>query len=677
TLKTELSGLYGIELDNNNDNNATAAAAVNAQNQDKKQDPIADVESSAYFLVKKDSTEVTEKLKVDSFDDDLEAAIEAHHHVHYDTDDDDSTEKVDDDLIARLKTLFKDIGNLKAFIALNHSGLVKICKKFDKAFGFQEQALINNFREEIFCYESASIFNVASVTRLEEELSDIAKLYHFANYYHCVNKPEFGLDQANAIRNHLDGYAANQNVFDKQHVEHSDNFQWTYSHFKIRGRILPFPTFFLRYEFLTELAIVVITLILSFVKTLEDKVQAKAVAYSFFMCANWAFAPMPLFMVSLSAPLVGVLFQICKTEDGSVITRSETANIAFQSMWSSTIMILISGFTMATALKKYNIAKFFAGFVLRKCGKSPRIIILLLMLIACYLSMFISNVATPVLCFGLAEDMLQDLGANSPLAKAIALGIAFAANIGGMASPISSPQNIVGMQYLQPYGVGWGSWLAVALPCSLICIMFIWGLICSMFNFKGEKIKQQKAFKLNFGIVEAYIFLVCAVTIALWCTSDQVAHVFGNSGVVGIIPMLAFFSVGILNKNDFVCFPWDIVGLAMGSLVFGKLITLSGLLGNIASSLEKHVGHLHLFAVTVIFDLLMLVIGTFVSHTVSAIVLIPLVQQVGARLSAPHAAEILIFQMALLASCGMALPSSGFPNVTAISQLDKKKRAYL
>lgn len=73
----------------------------------------------------------------------------------------------------------------------------------------------------------------------------------------------------------------------------------------------------------------------------------------------------------------------------------------------------------------------------------------------------------------------------------------------------------------------------------------------------------------------------------------------------------------------------------------------------------------------------MLVVGTFVSHTVSAIIIIPLVQEVGDKLNDPKAAPILVFGCALLASAGMGLASSGFPNVTAISKLDKKGNRYL
>lgn len=73
----------------------------------------------------------------------------------------------------------------------------------------------------------------------------------------------------------------------------------------------------------------------------------------------------------------------------------------------------------------------------------------------------------------------------------------------------------------------------------------------------------------------------------------------------------------------------------------------------------------------------MLVIGTFVSHTVSAIIIIPLVQEVGDSLPSDKAAPILVFTCCLLAAADMELASSGFPNAAAILKTDRKGNRYL
>jgi hypothetical protein len=63
--------------------------------------------------------------------------------------------------------------------------------------------------------------------------------------------------------------------------------------------------------------------------------------------------------------------------------------------------------------------------------------------------MWISNVAAPVLCFSLAAPILRTLSVNHPFAKSLVIGIALASNLGGMTSPISSPQNIFAVRWSQ------------------------------------------------------------------------------------------------------------------------------------------------------------------------------------------------------------------------------------
>lgn len=56
-------------------------------------------------------------------------------------------------------------------------------------------------------------------------------------------------------------------------------------------------------------------------------------------------------------------------------------------------------------------------------------------------------------------------------------------------------------------------------------------------------------------------------------------------GVTALVPMVAFFGSGVLNKSDFESFPWSVVMLAMGGIVLGDAATCSGLLTEMASVL--------------------------------------------------------------------------------------------
>lgn len=77
--------------------------------------------------------------------------------------------------------------------------------------------------------------------------------------------------------------------------------------------------------------------------------------------------------------------------------------MVFSSMWTPVIMLLLGGFTLAAALSKCRIDKRIATFVLSKAGTQPRTVLIANMLVSAFASMLISNVAAPVLCYGIIE----------------------------------------------------------------------------------------------------------------------------------------------------------------------------------------------------------------------------------------------------------------------------------
>ena len=75
----------------------------------------------------------------------------------------------------------------------------------------------------------------------------------------------------------------------------------------------------------------------------------------------------------------------------------------FADMFSPVIMLLLGGFSLAAALSKHHIAKGMASFVLQKAGSEPKYVLLANMFVSTFASMWISNVAAPVLCFSLIQ----------------------------------------------------------------------------------------------------------------------------------------------------------------------------------------------------------------------------------------------------------------------------------
>ncbi|KAJ5713873.1 uncharacterized protein N7483_011054 [Penicillium malachiteum] len=444
------------------------------------------------------------------------------------------------------------------------------------------------------------------------------------------------------------------------------------------GRI-QFPLWFCSLSFGTlVLSFAVFGALLS-LRIMETTEQQNCLAMLVLVSILWSTEAIPLFVTSLLIPFLVVVLGIMRSEDKphKRLGPKEATSVVFGAMWTPVIMLLLGGFTIAAALSKYDIARRMAMFVLSKAGSKPHIVLLTNMFVSMFLSMWISNVASPVLCYSIIQPLLRNLPAESDFAKALVLGIALAANVGGAASPIASPQNIIALQNMYP-SISWGTWFFIALPVCIISILLIWGLLLVTFQpGRNATVVAMRPVKDRFTGIQWFITIVTLVTIALWCVSHQLEHVFGDMGVIAIIPLVLFFGTGILNKEDFNNFLWTIIILAAGGLCLGKAVTSSGLLHTIATAITIRVEHLSLYSVLIVFCALILVIATFISHTVAALIILPLVRQIGVSMEDPHP-NLLVMASALMCSVAMGLPTSGFPNMTAImTEVPQTGQRYL
>lgn len=363
---------------------------------------------------------------------------------------------------------------------------------------------------------------------------------------------------------------------------------------------------------------------------------------------------MPLFVTALLVPFLVILFRVIRLEeeeeDGTLIYvrlgAVEATKVVFGSMLSPVIMLLLGGFSLAAALNKYGIAKAMASFVLSKAGTSPRNVLLVNMLVASLASMWISNVAAPVLCLSLIQPILKMLPIDSKFGPCLIMGIALASNLGGIASPIASPQNVIAIQNMTP-PPSWTDWFAVSIPlCILgnliVCAWLMWSYqihkeddsTCEILS----RVEQPKASQSSRTITatQIYVTAVTVFTILLWCITRTYRDTLGDMGVIAIIPLVAFFGTGILTKEEFNNFLWNVIILAMGGIALGKAVESSGLLLTIAFHISEHVTGLSIFQVLFVFSSLVVVIATFISHTVAALIVLPIVAKIGSHLGDPR-----------------------------------------
>ena len=345
------------------------------------------------------------------------------------------------------------------------------------------------------------------------------------------------------------------------------------------------------------------------------------------------------------------------------------------------IMLLLGGFAIAGALTKHLIAKATATAILSRSSRKPGWVLAAFMGVASFASMWVSNVAAPVLCFSLLEPLLRIYHPGNPVSKSLVMGIALASNLGGMTSPISSPQNIFAIERMSMGGSApsWLQWFAIALPVALVGNVLCWALLCLRYRpwRTVRELEPLKAYTDPWNRTQLFVMAVSLATVGLWCANHALQPWTGEMGIIAILPLVLFFSTGVLSKDDFKQFPWDVVLLAMGGLGLGECVQSSGLLLTIAKAIGELVDGLGQWKVLAIFCAVVLICTTFISHTVGAIVILPIVQSVGESMPGGPHPKLLIMGAALMCSGAMGLPVSGFPNMNAVSLEDEYGNVFV
>ncbi|KAH3041166.1 hypothetical protein KXW01_002200 [Aspergillus fumigatus] len=597
----------------------------------------------------------------------------------------------------RAVNAYVSLCGLKSYIQLNKTGFSKALKKFDKI-------LDCNLRRE---YMSSTVspaypFTDSTMKKIDDVIGRVEQLYadlitggdmalakrelrlhlreHVVWERNTVWREMIGIERkaqaANVgIRRTLLGMDEDPATARRQ----GDEQEAAAKEIKTPFGRYSVPEWLCSLSFGTLIVILAVFIILLYAPIMDKPEQQNCLAMLVFVSLLWATEVIPLFVTSLLIPFLVVMLRIMKSADKPYhrLGPKDATGAAFSAMWTPVIMLLLGGFTIAAALSKYDIARRMAMFVLSRAGSNPKVVLLTNMFVSMFLSMWISNVASPVLCYSIIQPLLRNLPPDSNFAKALVLGIALAANVGGAASPIASPQNIIALQNMYP-SISWGTWFFISLPVCIISILLIWLLLLATFKpGRDTTIVPIRPVKDQFSGVQYFVTIVTLSTIGLWCVSHQLEHVFGDMGVIAIIPMVLFFGTGILNKEDFNNFLWTIIILAAGGLCLGKAVTSSGLLHTIAKAITARVDHFNLYGVLLVFSALILVMATFISHTVAALIMLPLVRQIGVGMDDPHP-NLLVMASALMCSVAMALPTSGFPNMTAImTEVPQTGQRYL
>ncbi len=312
--------------------------------------------------------------------------------------------------------------------------------------------------------------------------------------------------------------------------------------------------------------------------------------------------------------------------------------------------------------------------MLKPFGKKPKSVMLGLMLITAFFGMFMSNTATTVMMLSMVAPIFAVIEKNDPGLKALVLCVPFAANIGGMGTPIGTPPNAIAVSYLSGSNtIGFLDWMIVAVPVATLCLFICWFVLCKLFPFRNQSIHLHITDTPVRNWQTYTVLGVFILTLLLWFTEKL--HGI-NCNVVALLPIVIFTATGILSAKDIGSMNWDVIWLVAGGLALGEALSVTGLASTLAHAVDyQSFGTL---AVIIIIGGISWVISNFISATATANLMIPIAFAIFSTLDTTNLdmGMILMF-VAMTISCGMALPISTPPNALAYATGYIKNREML
>jgi sodium-dependent dicarboxylate transporter 2/3/5 len=394
------------------------------------------------------------------------------------------------------------------------------------------------------------------------------------------------------------------------------------------------------------------------------------------LCVTWwIFEPIPIPVTSL-LPLA--IFQL-----SGVLSSNQVA----QAYGSPLVLLLLGGFVLSRAMERSGAHLRLALYMVNLFGNSSsKRLVLGFMVTAATLSMWISNTATALMLLPVALAVAKQ-AEDKELAAPLMLGIAYAASIGGIGTPIGTPPNLVFMQvYQQQFNenIGFTEWMSWGLPVVLCMIPVTWLWLTRKLTFSGGFTMPDMG---RWSTTEKRVMSVFALTALAWITRKEP---FGgwsswldlpgaNDASVALIAVVLMFIIPagpdkgssdskhsfigkaekLLDWETAVSIPWGILLLFGGGICLAEAFVSSGL----STSLAAHLSALSALPVWLMIFAICLSV-TFLtettSNTASTVLLMPVLAATAIGLNID--ARLLMIPAAISASCAFMMPVATPPN---------------
>ena len=406
--------------------------------------------------------------------------------------------------------------------------------------------------------------------------------------------------------------------------------------------------------------------------------EAKCIlASTAWMAVWWVTECIP---ISVTALLPIVLFPLTGGMDLATTTAAYGHKLVF---------LFVGGFLIALAIEKWHLHKRLALNIIRVTGSNKSRVILGFMLATAFLSMWISNTATSIMILPVGLAIISQLkddpktieNENEVFGKSLMIAIAYSASIGGMATLIGTPPNMVLAGVVEEsYGIKLNmfDWMKFGVPLSSFLLIICWLYLTKIaFKFKNEEFsagKEEILRQINklgrFSNEEIKVLIVFTLTALGWIFRGSIETIFPmiDDTIIAIFFAVTLFIIPTKNHktnttllvwNDTVKLPWGILILFGGGMAIASAFGKSGLALWIADLLQN-LNDLSLFLIILIIVTSINLLTEVTSNMATTAMLLPVLVTIALAIEVhPY---FLLVSATLAASCAFMLPISTPPN---------------
>ena len=348
------------------------------------------------------------------------------------------------------------------------------------------------------------------------------------------------------------------------------------------------------------------------------------------------------------------------------------------------VLLFLGGFIIASAMENSGLHKRIALKILSFSGTSPSKIIAGFMFTTAALSMWVSNTASTIMMLPIATSVIafftsQNNVNNKDFAIPLLLSIAYAASIGGTATLIGTPTNIMLASILSDtygYKISFIDWLIIGLPVVTILIPIVWLFLTRIiFKVSSEKsdalentlIKMKREIGKS-SATEKVVALIFFLTATLWIFRKTLNDKFNltlNDTSIGILGALLLFIIPY-GSNKRACswetankIPWGVLFLVGGGIALSRAIKVSGLAEWIGS-FSNYLYGLDIYLLIFIAVALIILLTELNSNTATVATFSPIliIFAIGLEVNP----LVFVIPTTIAASCAFMLPIATPPN---------------